>query len=52
VVEIRDVAPGLWIWRTAHPDWRPGLSWSGPVACTCVEAGGEVAVLDALAPPD
>jgi hypothetical protein len=50
-VEIRDVAPGLWIWRQPHPDWHPEAGWEGPVTSTCVETGGEVAVLDALAPP-
>lgn len=49
-VEVCDVAPGLWIWRVAHPDWRPGLDWEQNVNSTCVESGGEVAVLDALAP--
>jgi hypothetical protein len=51
-VELIDVAPGLWIWRTDHPDWSPGLDWDPPVASTCVESGGAVAVLDALAPPE
>jgi glyoxylase-like metal-dependent hydrolase (beta-lactamase superfamily II) len=50
--ELRDVAPGLWIWRLAHPDWRPGLEWEESVTSTCVESGGEVALLDPLAPPD
>jgi glyoxylase-like metal-dependent hydrolase (beta-lactamase superfamily II) len=50
--EVRDVAPGLWIWRLEHPDWRPGLAWERTVTSTCVESGGEVAVLDALAPPE
>jgi hypothetical protein len=49
--EIRDVAPGLWIWRLEHPHWKPGLGWDGPVTSTYVESGGEVALLDALAPP-
>jgi hypothetical protein len=49
---IVDVAPGLWIWRVEHPDWRPGLEWRPTVTSTCVESGGEVAVLDALAPSD
>jgi hypothetical protein len=49
---VRDVAPGLWIWSLEYPDWRPGLAWGPAVASTCVESGGEVAVLDALAPPD
>jgi hypothetical protein len=50
--EIQDVAPGLWIWRTSHPAWRPELDWPEHVTSTCVESGGEVAVLDALAPPE
>jgi hypothetical protein len=46
------VAPGLWIWRLEHPDWAPGLGWKPAVTSTCAESGGEVAVLDALAPPE
>jgi len=49
-VEIRDVAPGLWIWRLEHPHWKPGQGWDPIVACTCVESRGEVLVLDPLAP--
>jgi hypothetical protein len=49
--ELRDVAPGLWLWRTEHPDWRAGNDWEPMVASTCVESGGEVALLDPLAPP-
>jgi glyoxylase-like metal-dependent hydrolase (beta-lactamase superfamily II) len=51
-VELRDVAPGLWVWRVAHPDWEPGLEWEPLVASTCVESRGEVALLDPLAPPE
>ena len=51
-VELRDVAEGLWLWRLAHPDWKAGLEWEPLVASTCVESGGEVALLDPLAPPD
>jgi hypothetical protein len=46
------VGPGLWLWRLDHPDWKPGLDWGPMVNSTCVESGGEVAVLDPLAPPD
>ena len=49
--EIRDLAPGLWIWRVEHPDWSPDAEWEPAVTSTCVESGGEVAVLDALLPP-
>ncbi len=50
--EIQDVAPGLWIWRLAYPDWRPDAGWPQHVSSTYVESGGEVAVLDPLAPPE
>jgi glyoxylase-like metal-dependent hydrolase (beta-lactamase superfamily II) len=50
--ELRDVAPGLWLWRVDHPDWRSGDGWEPMVTSTCVESQGEVAVLDAIAPPD
>jgi glyoxylase-like metal-dependent hydrolase (beta-lactamase superfamily II) len=51
VEELLDVAPGLWLWRIEHPDWDPRLDWPQTVTSTCVESGGEVAVLDPLAPP-
>ena len=51
-VELRDVAPGLWIWRLEHPHWRAGQGWESIVASTCVESGGETLLLDPLAPPE
>jgi glyoxylase-like metal-dependent hydrolase (beta-lactamase superfamily II) len=51
-LEVRDVAPGLWLWRVEHPDWRPGLDWEQLVTSTCVESRGETILLDALSPPD
>jgi hypothetical protein len=51
-VEIRDVAPGLWLWRQRHPDWEPGDAWEPPVSSFCVESRGEVVVLDGLEPQD
>ena len=50
--ELRDVVPGLWLWRVQHPDWQPGLDWPPLVASTCVSSEGETAVLDPLAPPE
>jgi hypothetical protein len=49
--QIVDVAPGLWIWRIPHPDWSPPDGGDRRVTSTCVMTGGEVAVLDPLAPP-
>jgi len=50
-VEIRDVAPGLWLWRTPHWEWREGTDWEPEVTSVVVESGGEVLLLDPLAPP-
>jgi hypothetical protein len=49
--EVRDVANGLWVWRMRHPDWSPDADWEPFVTSTCVESGGEVVILDPLAPP-
>jgi glyoxylase-like metal-dependent hydrolase (beta-lactamase superfamily II) len=49
-VELRDVAPGLWIWRIEHPHWKPGQGWEPLVASTCVDSGAERLVLDPVAP--
>jgi hypothetical protein len=50
-VEVRDVAPGLWLWRQPHPDWEEGGGWEPEVSSFAVETGGEVVLLDPLAPP-
>ena len=50
-VEIRDVAPGLWLWRQPHYEWREGDDWEPEVASFVVESRGEVVLLDPLAPP-
>jgi hypothetical protein len=39
------------VWRVAYPDWRPEAGWERVVSSTCVTAGGEVALLDPIAPP-
>jgi hypothetical protein len=51
-ISVTDVAPGLWLWRLPYPDWKPGVGWEEHVSSTCVESGGEVALLDPLAPPE
>jgi hypothetical protein len=50
--DVHDVAPGLWVWRLRHPAWAPGVDWEPLVTSTCVAAGGEVALIDPLAPPE
>jgi glyoxylase-like metal-dependent hydrolase (beta-lactamase superfamily II) len=50
--ELRDVSKGLWLWRVEHPSWSPDEEWGPLVTSTCVAAGGQVALLDPLAPPE
>jgi hypothetical protein len=50
-VEMRDVAPGLWLWRQPHPDWRAGFDWEPEVTSVAVESRGAAVVVDPLAPP-
>jgi glyoxylase-like metal-dependent hydrolase (beta-lactamase superfamily II) len=50
-VEVRDVAPGLWLWRQPHPDWKEAADWEPEVASFAVESGGVSILLDPLAPP-
>ena len=49
--EIRDVAPGLWLWRQPHPAWEEGNDWDPQVTSVAVESRGVRLVLDPLAPP-
>ena len=49
--EVRDVAPGLWLWRQPHPDWNEGADWEPEVASFAVQSRGVRIVLDPLAPP-
>ena len=51
-VELVDVASGLWVWRLEHPAWHEGYDWEPLVTSTVVESGGEVALIDPLAPPE
>ena len=53
VTEIIDVADGLWVWRTRHPDWIGDDGWDPAVTSTCVRSDGETILIDPLAPrPD
>ena len=50
-VEVRDVAPGLWLWRQPHPSWEPGADWEPEVSSFAVQSRGVGVLLDPLAPP-
>ena len=51
-IELVEAAPGLWLWRTTHRGWAPDADWPPLVTSTCVESGGEVALLDPIVPAD
>jgi hypothetical protein len=52
VTEVRDVAPGLWLWRQPHPDWREGLDWEPEVSSVVAESRGIVVAIDPLDAPE
>ena len=50
-LQVRDLGPGLWIWRVLHPGWTKEADWQPIVTCTCVDLGSERLLLDPLVPP-
>jgi hypothetical protein len=40
-VEMRDIAPGLWLWRQPHPDWDQDADWQPEVFSFAVQSRGE-----------
>jgi hypothetical protein len=50
-VEVRDAAPGLWLWRHRHWEWKEGDDWEPQVSSFVVSSAGETILLDPLAPP-
>lgn len=45
------MAPGLWLWRQPHWEWREGDDWEPEVSSFVAESRGEIVLLDPLAPP-
>jgi glyoxylase-like metal-dependent hydrolase (beta-lactamase superfamily II) len=56
LVEVTELAPGLWRWTTAHPGWTPEQGgpegWERDVGSVYCETGGEVVLVDPLVPAD
>jgi hypothetical protein len=50
MVELRDVADGLWLWRQPHPAWAENDDWEAEVCSFAVRSGGVSLLLDPLAP--
>ncbi len=51
-VDLHDVTDGVWVWRVRHPTRPADAGWPPLVSSTCVESGGEVVLVDPLAPPE
>lgn len=49
---IIDVAPGIWVWQEDYAGWAPGNGWVNPLNSSCVEADGEIVIVDPIAPAD
>src|SRR5205809_3257265 len=48
---MREVASGVWQWRAAHPEWKPGQTWDRMVSSYAVDTGEGVLLFDPLDVP-
>ncbi|HWN23227.1 MAG TPA: MBL fold metallo-hydrolase [Gaiellaceae bacterium] len=48
---MRELQPGLWHWRAAHPDWSSGEPWGQQVSSYAIDDGTRVLLFDPLAVP-
>ena len=56
-MDVVELAPGLWRWTTAHPDWtRPSRArpegWEREVGSVYCKAGDDVVLVDPLVPSE
>jgi len=51
-MKVVELAPGLWRWTGAHPDWNEGADWEQEVGCVYYEAPGATVLIDPLVPPE
>jgi hypothetical protein len=48
---LRQLRPGLWHWRTAHPDWSPDEPWGEHVSSYALADGDRLLLFDPLGVP-
>jgi glyoxylase-like metal-dependent hydrolase (beta-lactamase superfamily II) len=48
---MREVTTGVWHWRAAHPEWKPGETWDRLVSSYAVDTGAGVLLFDPLDVP-
>ena len=55
-MDVVELAPGLWRWTTAHPDWTPEQGgpegWEREVGSVYCKAGDDVVLVDPLVPSE
>lgn len=51
-MEVAQLAPGLWRWSAAHPEWKQGDDWERDVASYAVVERDTLVLIDPLVPAD
>jgi hypothetical protein len=49
---VRELRPGLWHWRSPHPEWSGEESWPELVSSYGIELGDDFVLFDPLSVPD
>jgi glyoxylase-like metal-dependent hydrolase (beta-lactamase superfamily II) len=48
---MREVATGVWHWKAAHPEWKPGQTWDGMVSSYAIDTGEAFLLFDPVGVP-
>jgi glyoxylase-like metal-dependent hydrolase (beta-lactamase superfamily II) len=48
---MRELAPGLWDWQSAHPEWEEGAPWGPVVSSHALDDGERLLLFDPLDVP-
>jgi len=51
VHRMREVVTGVWHWKAAHPEWKPGQKWDQMVSSYAVDTGESVILFDPVDVP-
>ena len=47
---VHEIIPGVWQWRTVHPEWLPDEGWDPVVASHATVTGGRLVLIDPMLP--
>jgi glyoxylase-like metal-dependent hydrolase (beta-lactamase superfamily II) len=48
---VREIANGVWHWKAAHPEWKPGQTWDRMVSSYAVDTGEDLLLFDPVGVP-